>query len=85
MDALLPAAAAHGIKVDAVACANAKGTNGRPKPWLSTAVAEALDVYPLSAIVKVTPRRGGGRCCCKRHAYCGAVSSHQPCPPPPLP
>ena len=27
--------------------------NGRPKPWMSTRVAEALDVYPLAAVVKV--------------------------------
>jgi len=33
--------------------ANAAGTNGRPRPWLSTRVAEALDAYPLQACVKV--------------------------------
>ena len=29
------------------------GSNGRPKPWLSTRVAEAMDVYPLSSVIKV--------------------------------
>lgn len=33
--------------------ANAAGTNGRPKPWLSTRVAERLDIFPLCACVKV--------------------------------
>ena len=55
MDALRVAAAGQedGITVDAVACANAAGTNGRPKPWMSVRVAEALDAWPLRACVKV--------------------------------
>jgi beta-phosphoglucomutase-like phosphatase (HAD superfamily) len=32
---------------------SASATNGRPKPWMSTRVAEALDAYPLFACVKV--------------------------------
>ena len=53
LDAVVAAAAAHGLVVDAAEPANAAGTNGRPKPWLATRVAEALDVYPLAACVKV--------------------------------
>ena len=32
---------------------SASPTNGRPKPWMSTRVAEALDAYPLRGCVKV--------------------------------
>jgi len=32
---------------------NASGSNGRPKPWMTTRVAEALDAFPLQACVKV--------------------------------
>jgi phosphonoacetaldehyde hydrolase len=53
LDAVVAAAAAHGLRVDAAEPANAAGSNGRPKPWLSTRVAEALDAYPLAAVVKV--------------------------------
>lgn len=53
LDAVVKAAAVHGLHVDVAECANTAGTNGRPKPWLATRVAEALDVYPLAACVKV--------------------------------
>ena len=32
---------------------SASATNGRPKPWMSTRVAEVLDAYPLYSCVKV--------------------------------
>lgn len=51
MEALLAGAEAKGLHVDAWDCAGPN--NGRPKPWMSTSVAEKLDVYPLCACVKV--------------------------------
>jgi phosphonoacetaldehyde hydrolase len=39
--------------LDANTCANAAGTNGRPKPWMAAEVAAALDAWPLAAVVKV--------------------------------
>jgi len=51
MEAVVEGAAAHGLRVDAVECAGAR--NGRPKPWMSTRVLEALDAFPLGACVKV--------------------------------
>ncbi len=32
---------------------SASPTNGRPKPWMSTRVAETLDAYPLLSCIKV--------------------------------
>lgn len=52
MDVLVPAAAAHGIEVDAVVCADDVPA-GRPFPWMLYQLAMALDVYPMSAIVKI--------------------------------
>jgi phosphonoacetaldehyde hydrolase len=51
MEAVLEGAAAHGLRVDAYECAGP--ANGRPKPWMTTRVAEALDCFPLSSVVKV--------------------------------
>ena len=51
MQAVVEGAAAHGLALDAVECAGAR--NGRPKPWMSTRVLEALDTFPLGACVKV--------------------------------
>ncbi len=51
MEAVVGGAAEHGLRLDAVECAGAR--NGRPKPWMSTRVLEALDVFPLGACVKV--------------------------------
>lgn len=51
MDAVREGARAHGLSVDIVECAGP--ANGRPKPWLSTNVAEALDAFPLWACIKV--------------------------------
>ena len=58
MDVVRARGIEQGLVVDAVECANAAGTNGRPKPWLSTRVAEALDAFPLASVVKVSPRVG---------------------------
>jgi phosphonoacetaldehyde hydrolase len=56
-DAILAAvtqgAAAAGLALEANACANAAGTNGRPKPFLALEVAAKLDEWPLCACVKV--------------------------------
>lgn len=43
----------HGLVVDAAVSGNATGSNGRPKPWMSVAVAQKLDVYPFITCVKV--------------------------------
>lgn len=51
MAAVMEEAGKRGLRVDALECAGA--SNGRPKPWMSTCVAEALDVFPLSGCVKV--------------------------------
>ena len=51
--AALPASEGGGVTVDATACANAAGTNGRPKPWMAVEVCAALDAWPLRACVKV--------------------------------
>lgn len=51
MEAVVAGARAHGLAVDAVECAGP--ANGRPRPWMSTRVLEALDAYPLHACVKV--------------------------------
>lgn len=60
----LQAAAVNGLVLEANACANAAGTNGRPKPWMAVEVARALDAWPLCACVKVDdtlPGIGEGR------------------------
>lgn len=51
MQAVLEEAKKANLYVDAMECAGSN--NGRPKPWMSTRVAEALDIYPLAACVKV--------------------------------
>ena len=51
--AALPVEQGGGVKVEASACANAAGNNGRPKPWMAVEVALALDAWPLRACVKV--------------------------------
>jgi len=51
MAAVVAAAAAHGLAVDAVEAARPGG--GRPKPWMAAAAAAALDAWPLWACVKV--------------------------------
>lgn len=53
LGAVTAGAAAAGLVLDANACANVAGTNGRPKPFLALEVAGALDAWPLSACVKV--------------------------------
>ncbi len=50
---LKAAAAERGLVPDCVVTANAAGTNGRPKPWMATEVAEKLEAWPLRACVKV--------------------------------
>jgi len=51
MKAVLEEAKKYDLYVDAMECAGPN--NGRPKPWMSTRVAEALDVYPLASCIKV--------------------------------
>ena len=53
MEAVARGAAARGLALEANTCANAAGSNGRPKPWMAAEVAAALDAWPLSACVKV--------------------------------
>lgn len=53
MAAVTAGAAAHGLALEVNACANAEGSNGRPKPWMAVEVARKLDVWPLCACVKV--------------------------------
>lgn len=52
MDVLVPAAAAQGLQVDAVVCAGDVPA-GRPYPWMLYRLAMELDVYPMSAVVKI--------------------------------
>ncbi len=51
MAAVQAGARAHGLVIDVAECAGP--ANGRPKPWMSTRAAEALDAYPLWACAKV--------------------------------
>lgn len=52
MDVLVPAAAAQGLEVDAVVCAGDVPA-GRPYPWMLYRLAMELNVYPMSAVVKI--------------------------------
>jgi phosphonoacetaldehyde hydrolase len=52
MDVLAPAAAATGIALDVVVCAD-EVSQGRPAPWGCFRVAEQLGVYPLTGALKV--------------------------------
>ena len=52
MDVLLPAAAVYGLEVDAVVCASDVPA-GRPYPWMLYRLAMELDVYPMTAVIKI--------------------------------
>lgn len=52
MERVLPAAAAAGIELDAVVCAD-EVPRGRPAPWACFRLAERFDVFPLARAVKV--------------------------------
>jgi phosphonoacetaldehyde hydrolase len=52
MDALVPVAAEKGYQPDAVVTAD-EVVSGRPAPWMALKVAEIINVYPVSAVVKV--------------------------------
>ena len=52
MDALIPATRAHGLEVDAVVCAGDVPA-GRPAPWMVYRLAQELDVYPMTAVLKI--------------------------------
>lgn len=52
MDVVVPRAAEQGYSVDSLVCPEEAG-GGRPRPWMIFGNAMALDVYPLSACVKV--------------------------------
>lgn len=52
MDVLVPAAAEAGYAPDCVVCSSDVPV-GRPAPWMALENARQLDVYPMSAVVKV--------------------------------
>lgn len=52
MAVLIPAAAAHGLELDAVVCASDVPA-GRPYPWMLYRLARELDVYPMTAVIKI--------------------------------
>ncbi len=52
MDALTPVAAAAGYTPDCMVCSTDVPV-GRPAPWMALEAARRLNVYPLSAVVKV--------------------------------
>ena len=58
LEILEPLAAAQGLTLDCVVCAD-EVRAGRPKPWMIVAAAEALDVYPPRAIVNVDGTSAG--------------------------
>jgi phosphonoacetaldehyde hydrolase len=52
MDVLVPAAAEAGYAPDCMVCSSDVPV-GRPTPWMALENARQLDVYPMSAVVKV--------------------------------
>ena len=52
MDALVPVAAAAGFEPDCMVCST-DVPEGRPAPWMALENARRLNVYPMSAVVKV--------------------------------
>jgi phosphonoacetaldehyde hydrolase len=52
MNRLIPLAAQHGYKPDAIVCAD-EVPAGRPQPWMMFQNAQQFGVYPMSAIVKI--------------------------------
>jgi phosphonoacetaldehyde hydrolase len=52
MEVLLPAAAAAGIEIEALICAD-EVVQGRPAPWACFRLAERFGVYPMSQCVKL--------------------------------
>jgi phosphonoacetaldehyde hydrolase len=58
LEILEPLAAAQGLTLDCVICAD-EVPAGRPKPWMIVAAAQALDAYPPRAIVNVDDTSAG--------------------------
>jgi len=52
MDALMPAAAAAGYEPDCAVCSTDVPV-GRPAPWMAFENARRLNVYPMTAVIKV--------------------------------